>query len=905
MLIGCSKPVSHSMPALPLRVVQPEGLSGAPESPFFQPFNNQIVAPEMNRKSRQRPKRWDPDAEVSRPTKRQKRSASEKNTLASISEEAIEWFQLWQRTHPGHKIPPAQDITALFLLTRVPYEDVQSWFSTTSPKKSITNTVPGPILTVPDNLASVLHRAATALPGQRNHCQKKISVDQKTINRTKQWDPKRRFSCTSSCGRTYAKRCDWDRHEKLNRPQEGWLCNHEPIWENICSFCDKENPDENHREVEHPGRIACCDKGFSLGSGRNARVFLRRSGLKQHFQKAHPHLPFDGFGKKWYFKTPHAFHEKCGFCGHQLANWKNRMEHISGHFKVGLTMDKWKDPWSGPPLEVDEHTEDEDDDGDNDHNSEDGSDSDNGSDGDSNDGQDRSRQPYEGAQDNPQPPFYESFDPPRDRDHNPDPPDSGPWERHGSSSNLILQLRLYFLDILGLSTQRPFQLPTVLGFSEVEQIVRHVAVCASSPLSLARKQPLQSCRTNLILAFWLHRPSKGFTVEALSRARLIRVRILGKGGVGQVEEVAISNRIQTFARKSSRFRSSSQQVDALKELQLLSQIDHPHVVRGIGILVEKTTWSLLMTPVAECTMHDLLRIQPTKPFPSATLMRSFGCLTSALGYMHSRNIRHKDIKPSNILISRGQAMFTDFGCSHDFSNTTPITTELHAHTPLYAAPEVAQRKMQDTSSDIFSLGCVFLEIATVLAGRTMANLHSFVFAAVPDPSYEAYWCNLHKVQHALSLYQSTMDLESCSKNERLGVDQLQMLQRMLLVFPDSRPHASEIMRQFPPSACCQDRASSNFSRRCQLCLEVEHSDYTLPFSNTLEALRQSASLDECDLCSFLLASAAAVLSDDIAFFGTISWERNGWSFQSSYIDKPIFLEFFTLPSESSSYSLTR
>ena len=56
------------------------------------------------------------------------------------------------------------------------------------------------------------------------------------------------------------------------------------------------------------------------------------------------------------------------------------------------------------------------------------------------------------------------------------------------------------------------------------------------------------------------------------------------------------------------------------------------------------------------------------------LQRAIGCLASGLAFMHEQTIRHKDIKPQNILIHGGSVLYTDFGISLDFGQQGNSTT---------------------------------------------------------------------------------------------------------------------------------------------------------------------------------------------------------------------------------------
>lgn len=109
----------------------------------------------------------------------------------------------------------------------------------------------------------------------------------------------------------------------------------------------------------------------------------------------------------------------------------------------------------------------------------------------------------------------------------------------------------------------------------------------------------------------------------------------------------------------------------------------------------------------------------------------FGCLAQAVAYLHrsSVRIRHKDIKPENVVIDHfGMPILTDFGLSTHFE------TGHHSDGPTgktlkYADPEAMNEVTRDERSDIFSLGCVFLEMATVIVGRSTQSIEKRLTAA--------------------------------------------------------------------------------------------------------------------------------------------------------------------------------
>ena len=133
-----------------------------------------------------------------------------------------------------------------------------------------------------------------------------------------------------------------------------------------------------------------------------------------------------------------------------------------------------------------------------------------------------------------------------------------------------------------------------------------------------------------------------------------------------------------------------------------------------------------------------------------TLRRFFVCLSEALSYLHKSDVRHKDIKPENILVDEsGSVILTDFGISRRFAKgRSHVTSNEWKFTRKYASPEIMKGKRvpRDDPSDGFSLGCVFLEMATLLLGYDLKNFSEHYTSAVNESAKEeAYHCNLPKL----------------------------------------------------------------------------------------------------------------------------------------------------------------
>ncbi|XTI94105.1 hypothetical protein V2W45_1321650 [Cenococcum geophilum] len=197
---------------------------------------------------------------------------------------------------------------------------------------------------------------------------------------------------------------------------------------------------------------------------------------------------------------------------------------------------------------------------------------------------------------------------------------------------------------------------------------------------------------------------------------------LGSGGSGRVDKVRSMISYNEYAikripRRNIFGRDPAPAVRAfISEVEILKRLKHQHIVEFVGSYTDPKYFAIVMSPVAEMDLAKYLSIAGPD---YSTLRTYFGCLTAALKYLHDNFIRHKDIKPQNILVDHGKVLLTDFGLSRDSSGVGSTTSGLTSMTPRYCAPEVAAFNPRNESSDIWSLGCVFLDMFVVLKGYSV------------------------------------------------------------------------------------------------------------------------------------------------------------------------------------------
>jgi serine/threonine protein kinase len=229
------------------------------------------------------------------------------------------------------------------------------------------------------------------------------------------------------------------------------------------------------------------------------------------------------------------------------------------------------------------------------------------------------------------------------------------------------------------------------------------------------------------------------------------VEHLGKGGSAMVEVVENETTGTKFAHKalSPRHGSNPEKVKQAfqNEIDIIKRLYfQPHIIQIYWSYICDNTFGMLLTPIAsdgdlQAYLETIKNTkEPLTSEQSSVLGRSFGCLASGLAFIHSKKIRHKDIKPQNILVHEGQMIITDFGIALDASGQDTTTTGIaEAFTDRYRAPEVARYEPRNRLSDVFSLGCVFLVI--------MASLAPGADVGISNP--RPYWVRVDDVQDNL------------------------------------------------------------------------------------------------------------------------------------------------------------
>ncbi|OWY47078.1 DnaJ-like protein [Alternaria alternata] len=311
---------------------------------------------------------------------------------------------------------------------------------------------------------------------------------------------------------------------------------------------------------------------------------------------------------------------------------------------------------------------------------------------------------------------------------------------------------------------------------------------------------------------------------------LKKVGELGKGGFGYVDRVVSTISHKEYARKlisrGKTLRKDKQVLRAFtRELSNLKGLSHRHLVKLAGSYTDRKWVAIIMLPVADMNLQTFLDKSDLDDTSRSFLRPFFGCLTSALSYLHDNRIRHKDIKPSNVLIKHDQVYLTDFGTSLDWSgcdNSTTLTAP--PTTPRYCAPEVMAFVERNTSSDIWSLGCVFLEMWTVLKRHTPEDLKSHM---------SSHGTHVKEYHHNLEAIASWIKILENSMGPSCDLAPSQWIQNMLQHQPRSRWNCHVLANHIQEAST---DPSSEYAFKGLCCLE--------PDDDTSDETQSSESFDE-------------------------------------------------------------
>src|SRR5262245_42311961 len=234
------------------------------------------------------------------------------------------------------------------------------------------------------------------------------------------------------------------------------------------------------------------------------------------------------------------------------------------------------------------------------------------------------------------------------------------------------------------------------------------------------------------------------------------LRLIGAGGMGEVYRGRDTRLDRTVAIKvlSDAFvADADRRARFEREARAVATLNHPHICALHDVGESRAGHGdgepLLFLVMEHIEGQTLAERLSSGPLPVAEVMRCAAELADALDHAHRHGLVHRDVKPGNVMLTRGGAKLLDFGLSKSqftpglpaLSTISPGGMPLTAAGALlgtfpYMAPEQLAGYEADERSDVFALGAIIHEMTTgqrAFDGATAATVIGAVLHADPPP----------------------------------------------------------------------------------------------------------------------------------------------------------------------------
>ncbi|XP_017680806.1 PREDICTED: serine/threonine-protein kinase 36 [Lepidothrix coronata] len=210
------------------------------------------------------------------------------------------------------------------------------------------------------------------------------------------------------------------------------------------------------------------------------------------------------------------------------------------------------------------------------------------------------------------------------------------------------------------------------------------------------------------------------------------LEMIGEGSFGRVYKGRRKHSAQVVALKfiPKVGRSEKELKNLQREIEIMRGLHHPNIIQMLDSF-ETDKEVVVVTDYAEGELFQIL--EDDGSLPEDQVQTIAAQLVSALYYLHSHRILHRDMKPQNILLGKdGVVKLCDFGFARAMSIHTMVLTSIKG-TPLYMSLELVEERPYDHTADLWSVGCILYELFVGTPPFYTNSIFQLVSLIVKDP----------------------------------------------------------------------------------------------------------------------------------------------------------------------------
>ncbi|NXY53107.1 STK36 kinase, partial [Callaeas wilsoni] len=210
------------------------------------------------------------------------------------------------------------------------------------------------------------------------------------------------------------------------------------------------------------------------------------------------------------------------------------------------------------------------------------------------------------------------------------------------------------------------------------------------------------------------------------------LELIGEGSFGRVYKGRQKHSAQVVALKfiPKVGRSEKELKNLQREIEIVRDLHHPNIIQMLDSF-ETAKEVVVVTDYAEGELFQIL--EDDGSLPEDQVQTVAAQLISALYYLHSHRILHRDMKPQNILLGKdGLVKLCDFGFARAMSIHTMVLTSIKG-TPLYMSPELVEERPYDHTADLWSVGCILYELFVGTPPFYTNSVFQLVSLIIKDP----------------------------------------------------------------------------------------------------------------------------------------------------------------------------